>query len=97
MEALQKVATTTGGEFALALNRQDLVQVYDRLDQLETRKVNTVSSRPRRDIYYWPLAVALVLSLLNHWFLLPSRTTESQSLPVRVRVNRNDFSLELSG
>jgi Ca-activated chloride channel family protein len=38
-----------------------LVGVYDRLDEIETRDVKTVSHRPRRDLYFWPLATAVLV------------------------------------
>lgn len=62
--ALKEVANTTGGGFYRALDRTQLADIYRRLDEVETRKVDTVSFRPRRDIYWVPLAAALALALL---------------------------------
>lgn len=62
--ALKEVANTTGGGFYRALDRAQLADIYRRLDEVETRKVDTVSFRPRRDIYWVPLAAALTLALL---------------------------------
>ncbi len=61
---LKQVASSTGGLYAHAANTKQLKEIYDRLNKLETRKVQTVSHRPRRDIYWMPLAVALGLSML---------------------------------
>lgn len=61
--SLQQVASATGGLYSHAGNRQELQAVYDQLDALETRKVDTVSYRPRRDVYWWPLAAALAVSM----------------------------------
>ncbi|HEX5397910.1 MAG TPA: VWA domain-containing protein, partial [Verrucomicrobiae bacterium] len=61
---LKQVASSTGGLYAHAANINQLNEIYDRLDKLETRKVQTVSHRPRRDVYWWPLAAALVFSML---------------------------------
>ena len=63
---LRAVATSTGGEFFLAMNRDELAGIYDRLDDVETRDVQTVSHRPRRDLYCWPLAAALLVWLASH-------------------------------
>lgn len=63
---LQEVAKTTGGLYSHAANREQLEQVYAQLDKVESHKAQTISHRPRRDVYWWPLAVALVVSLLLH-------------------------------
>lgn len=62
--ALKEVAATTGGGFFRALDRAQLAQIYQRLDAIETRRIDSVSFRPRRDIYWLPLAAALTLILL---------------------------------
>lgn len=62
--ALKEVAGTTGGGFFRALDRTQLADIYRRLDEIETRRIDTVSYRPRRDVYWMPLAAALVLTLL---------------------------------
>jgi Ca-activated chloride channel family protein len=64
--ALKSVAATTGGLFAQATDRQQLAEIYRQLDQLETRKAQTVTHRPRHDVYWWPLLAALVASMLQH-------------------------------
>jgi Ca-activated chloride channel family protein len=65
-ETLNNVAMETGGVFSHAGNRKQLEQIYARLDKLESRQAQTVTHRPKRDIYYWPLAVGLVVTLLQH-------------------------------
>ena len=45
--ALKDVASATGGGFYRALDRTQLADIYPRLDQIETRKVDTVSFRPK--------------------------------------------------
>jgi Ca-activated chloride channel family protein len=64
-DALKQVATTTGGGFFRALDRDQLAGIYQRLDEIETRRIDTVSFRPKRDVYWIPLAAALALSLLT--------------------------------
>jgi Ca-activated chloride channel family protein len=63
---LKQVAATTGGLYAHAADTKQLDEIYGRLDKLETRKVQTISHRPRRDVYWWPLVAALVVSMLLH-------------------------------
>jgi Ca-activated chloride channel family protein len=62
---LQGVASTTGGVFSHATDRQQLEQIYLQLDRLETRKAQTISHRPRRDVYWWPLALLFGISLFQ--------------------------------
>jgi Ca-activated chloride channel homolog len=95
-QALSDVASTTeGGEFFLALNRQELTGIYDRLDEIETRDVKTVSYRPQSDLYFWPLAAALVLSVIAClWKLMTGRKSSYAPAVARLRVNPRTFELE---
>ena len=63
---LKSVASTTGGSYFHAADRDELEQIYARLDELAPRKVETVSHQPRRDLFHWPLGAALLLTLLYH-------------------------------
>jgi len=60
---LKNVATTTGGSYFHAADRDELEQIYARLDELAPRKVETLSHQPRRDLFYWPVGAALLLTL----------------------------------
>jgi Ca-activated chloride channel family protein len=68
-ETLKSVAATTDGRYFYAADRDALEAIYAELDRIETSKVDTTSHRPRRDLYYWPLALALVVSIGYHFFL----------------------------
>jgi len=65
-DTLKSVAKETGGVFSHAGDRKQLEQIYEKLDKLETRQAQTVSHRPKRDVYFWPLAVGFVVGLLQH-------------------------------
>ena len=65
IETLKAVATTCGGTYAHAADRDQLDDIYHKIDALETRQAETISHRPRRDIYWWPLAIGLGVSLLQ--------------------------------
>jgi len=65
-EALMRVAEISRGKYFFAGDRNQLESIYTVLDQLETRKVETVSYRPRADLFHWPLALIAVLFLLYH-------------------------------
>ena len=60
---LRAVATITGGQFFHASDRARMEEVYVELDQLNPRQVETVSYRPRMELYAWPLALMLLVSL----------------------------------
>ncbi len=62
-ETLRAVAQTSGGGYFYAADRAQLAGIYAELDRIETRKVDVVSYRPRRDLFFWPLLAALLLSL----------------------------------
>ena len=94
-QALKEVAEMTQGDFFLALNRTELADIYDRLDTIETREVKTVSHRPRRDLFFWPLGIALVISLLSNGLqLFTERRAQVSSPKTRLRVNARTFELE---
>ncbi len=78
-EALRDVAATTKGRFYRANDRADLAQIYDELDQVDTNEVETISHRPRRDLFQWPLAVTVVVSLLFHSLILVSEVVSHRS------------------
>jgi Ca-activated chloride channel family protein len=94
-ETLAAVAKSTGGQSFLALDRRQLAGIYARLDEIETREIRMVSYRPRRDVYYWPLGFALVVSLASSLIgsrraAVPAGTTAN----ARLRVNPRTFELE---
>jgi Ca-activated chloride channel family protein len=63
-EALAEVARVTGGEYFHANDRAELAGIYETLDELNPRKVDSRSYRPVHEVFYWPLAVAMLASLL---------------------------------
>ncbi|MCX5518408.1 VWA domain-containing protein [Kaistia defluvii] len=68
--ALKDVASTTGGGYYRALDRQQLATIYDELDRIETRKVDTVTFRPKTELYWIPLGALVILSMLGEGLLL---------------------------
>jgi Ca-activated chloride channel family protein len=82
---LKAVARTTGGRYFHAADRDELESIYATLDRLAPRKVETLSHQPRRDLFHWPLAAALLLTLLYHGIaalgvrILERRTRQSSS------------------
>ncbi|MGH8432769.1 MAG: VWA domain-containing protein [Solimonas sp.] len=68
--ALKDVSQVTGGGFYRALDRAELADIYRRLDEIETRKVDTVSFQPRTELFWLPLLALVVLSMLVEALLL---------------------------
>ncbi len=66
---LGNIATTTGGGYYHASDRQELAAIYDHLDEINPRQVETQSYRPVIDLYHWPLAAGILISLLYLMFL----------------------------
>lgn len=79
VDTLKAVATTSGGLYAHAEDRQQLEEIYRKIDALETRKAETISHRPKRDVYWWPLAVGFGVSLLQHALQLIVNRPRSRS------------------
>lgn len=75
--ALQDVASATGGRFAQAADRDQLAGIYRELDRLEARKTQTITHRPRRDVYWWFLAAAVGGSFLQHGIQLMAKARNS--------------------
>ncbi len=63
---LKAVASTAGGSYFHAADRDELEQIYRQLDKLAPRKVETISHRPRRELFHWPLGGALLVTFLYH-------------------------------
>lgn len=63
-ETLKAVADKTGGGYFHAENRAELEQIYTTLDDLNPRQVESLSYRPRHELYFWFLGFALLLSIL---------------------------------
>ena len=94
---LREVAETTTGSYFFAADHEQLTGIYTELDRIETRKVNTISHRPRRDLFYWPLLAAVLLSVMEKvlWTMGKSRGTRPLKTNGLVRVNPLTGKLEL--
>jgi Ca-activated chloride channel family protein len=64
VKTLQDVAAMTGGSYFWAGDGPGLEKIYDEIDKLSTHQIESVSYRPKVDLYSWPLGAVLVLSML---------------------------------
>ncbi len=61
-KTLIKIAESTGGQYYRARNTDELNNIYMRLDELEPVEKDKQYFRPRSELYYWPLSLALGLT-----------------------------------
>lgn len=63
-EVLKEIAAMTGGRYYRARNTRDLQQIYADLDKLEPIDQEHETYRPIKSLFYWPLSLALGISIL---------------------------------
>lgn len=63
-DTLTKIAELTGGRYFRARNPKELLEIYDMLDKLEPIEDEEKTYRPKKSLFYWPLTIAFMLSLL---------------------------------
>jgi len=61
-KTLKAIAEKTGGRYFRARNTQELDKIYQLLDELEPVEKDKQFFRPKTELYYWPLAAALLLA-----------------------------------
>lgn len=64
-ESLQRLADETGGYYFRARASEDMSKIYQLLDELEPVEQEQQQMRPLSALYYWPLGLALIISLLT--------------------------------
>ena len=82
-ESLQRLADETGGYYFRARASEDMSKIYQLLDELEPVEQEQQQMRPLTALYYWPLGLALLISLVtllsktvsNGYFFTPSNKT----------------------
>lgn len=85
-ETLRRVASTAGGSYFFAADRAELEGIYEELDQIETRQVDVISHRPRKDLFFWPVLAGLLLSIGEKGLFLLRRYRRSAAIENRSRV-----------
>ena len=68
-KTLENIASITGGSYFHANDRNELEAIYTELDEVNPRQVETQSYRPLTDLYHWPLAAGMLLTLLYIMYL----------------------------
>lgn len=60
-ETLERVSEVSGGRYFQALDRQQLLEAYRAIGELEPELYETVSFRPRQSLHWVPVALATLL------------------------------------
>ena len=60
-KTLTVIAEKTGGRYFRARNTDELKQIYHLLDELEPVEKDKQFFRPRSELFFWPLSIALLL------------------------------------
>lgn len=63
---LQSIASATGGRYFFGQDETALRQIYDTLDRITPANQKTLSWRPKRELFYYPLGAASALLLAYH-------------------------------
>jgi Ca-activated chloride channel homolog len=64
-QTLTAIATMTGGRYFRARNTEELAEIYGVLDELEPAESDEAGFRPVKELFYWPLGLALALAALG--------------------------------
>jgi Ca-activated chloride channel family protein len=62
-DTLRAIAERTGGTYFRARDAADLARIYQKLDELEPVESDQEAVRPVDELFYWPLAGALLVTL----------------------------------
>ena len=78
-KSLDAIATETGGRYFRANDTSGLASVYKQLDKLEPVSADPVFVRPSVSLFFWPLAAAVLLTLMMILSILLPRLTSAVS------------------
>ena len=67
IDTLTKISDLTGGQFFQANDTEQLGEIYQYINKLESVEHDIYSYRLRTEYYVWPLGFALIISLLLAW------------------------------
>ena len=59
LATLERISETTGGQRFVAIDRDGLEAIYAELNRLEPAKLETLSYRPRLQLFHYPLAAMM--------------------------------------
>lgn len=65
-DALQEISKLTEGQFFMGMNREELDTICRRLDELEPLEFETLSYRPRQQLFVYPIGIFAMIYVLYH-------------------------------
>lgn len=77
---LKEIASITGGQYFLATNKKALESIYEKIDLLEKTESNETVFLSREPLYYYPLAVSMLLLLILSLYKLLYRRKVSYGI-----------------
>jgi len=63
-KTLTAIAEKTGGQYFRARDTAELTKIYQMLDELEPVEKDKQYFRPRSELFFWPLGLALIITFL---------------------------------
>lgn len=66
---LTEIAQLTGGKYFRARDHDALSRIYQEIDKLEPVRSEPLVILPRKELFYWPLALSLIILLLRSLFI----------------------------
>ena len=78
-DTLKDIADRTGGKYFLALDKAGLEAIYAELDRLAPELLETISYRPKHQLFYYPLAALVICILLLAATMLYSAARREQA------------------
>jgi Ca-activated chloride channel family protein len=63
-ETLTEIAEATGGQYFRAHDTEELKEIYQLIEKLEPIEQQEQSFRPITALFYWPLAIALIIAFI---------------------------------
>jgi Ca-activated chloride channel family protein len=70
--ALRSIAEATGGQTFHGENQEELQRAYATLDKITPQNFETLSYRPKRPLFMYPLAAATLLLIVYHLLMMAS-------------------------
>ena len=67
---LQKIAAETGGRYFFGQDQAQLAEIYATLDRITPANHETLTWRPKRELFHYPLGVAIGLVLVSQVVML---------------------------
>ena len=85
-DLLTQIAEQTGGKYFRARDTEELEKIYEILDELEPVEDDPIQLRPQQALFFWPLGLGLLLSVLIVLLPLLSRIRISARMNAKTEV-----------